>query len=141
MRIFLLLSLLALSGCSGRSSELQPGREIASATAPDGGSRAFLWEPKETGGLGATTSQIYQIWVQRLPEKQERELMLEVDKTSGIKLYWAASGKLELCYEKAQILAFHNLFDAIKENPPGVYEVEVILKRVDMLNACQTATR
>jgi hypothetical protein len=122
-----------LVSCDDRIKELQEGRVVAVQTAPDGLSKAFVWLP-ELGGLGATVSQPYQVWMQK-GEKQ-RALIFEADKTDGVRLAWKSPSELAVCYQHAQITHFINFFVVAEQDSWQIYEVEIVLRKVQKLSDC-----
>jgi hypothetical protein len=125
--------LVLLVSCDDRIKELQEGSAVAIQTAPDELSKAFVWLP-ELGGLGATVSQPYQVWMQK-GEKQ-RALIFEADKTDGIRLTWKSSSELEICYKQAQITHFLNFFVVAEQDSSQIYQVEIVLRKVQKLSDC-----
>lgn len=132
---FGLWMLLPIASCGG-GEKIPDGHEAATQTAPDGLSRAFVWIPELGGGLGATVSQSYQVWFQSLQTKKRDALIFEADKTDGVRLAWKAPRELEICYSRAQIVRFHNFFVVAERDSPGIYEVEIVLKKVSQLSDC-----
>ncbi|WP_153067340.1 hypothetical protein [Steroidobacter cummioxidans] len=130
-----LLSLL--TGCANGPSEPSKGTEIASVAAPDGFARAFVFVPELAGGLGATISQPYQVWMESLKIGTDKQLMLEADKTDGFHLSWNSAGQLVVCYADAQIYKFRNQMVMVVESSPQMHVVEVLLKRADKIEDCQ----
>jgi hypothetical protein len=123
------------SGCHG-TENMPKGHEIASASSPDGASKAFVWFP-ELSGLGATVSQPYQVWVQYLRGSKDRRLVFEADRTDGVRLTWKDIGTLEICYAPpSHIYRFLNFFEYAEEKSPGLYQVEILLRKVPKLGDC-----
>ncbi len=133
--IFSIWLLILLIGCDNQVQKLPEGHEATSQTAPDSFSRAFIWTP-ELGGLGVTVSQPYQVWIQRLQGDKQETLIMESDKTNGLKLTWVGQNVLEICYERAQITHFRNFFVVAEQNYPRIYKVEIVLRKVDKLSDC-----
>jgi hypothetical protein len=131
----LLLPVL-IAGCCHRDDKLASGHEVLTQAAPDGASRAFVWLPELSGGLGATISQPYQVWMQSLRDNKEMQLVFEADKTAGVHLGWTGSNQLEICYATAQIFRFQNFFTVAKEGSPEIYDVDITLKKVPKLEEC-----
>lgn len=125
--------LVFLVSCGDQVKKMPEGHEVATQTSPDGLSKAFVWRP-ELGGLGATVSQPYQVWLKK-GDKPE-ELIFEADKTDGIRVNWKAPGELAICYDQAQITYFKNLFVVVEQNSSQIYEVEIVLKKVQKLSDC-----
>lgn len=126
-----------LVGCS--SGTPSAGHVVTTLISPRKTVKALIVEPKIEGGLGATLSQPYQVWMQDLRPDMEAEKMLvfEADKTNGVHLSWTTEGQLEICYSKAQIGHFRNQFLALdKKSQTVTDEIEVVLKRVRSLTDC-----
>ena len=117
--------------------------------APDGLSRAFVWVPKMGSVLGATLSQPYEVWLEgrkgemvRGMKGQQgemvREMVFQAIRTDGVCLAWRAPRELEICYESGTHIGhFNNLFVVAEEHSPDIYEVEIILRKVQKLSDCQ----
>jgi hypothetical protein len=127
--------LLPLVSCGSRADRLPTGHEAAAQLSPDGLSRAFVWVP-ELGGLGATVSQPYQVWLQSQRGEKQQTLIFEADKTDGVRLAWKSPGELEVCYGPSQIARFRNFFVVADRDSPQIYRVEVLLRRVQKLSDC-----
>lgn len=137
---FFLILLLLLFGCSGESDTQPVGHIVSTAPSPSKTSKAFVLEPELKGGLGATVSQPYQVWIQSLRPGMgaEKMLVFEADKTEGIHLSWTTERRLEICYSEARIVRFRNRFVALDtKNQRVTDEVEVVLKRVPKLAQCE----
>jgi hypothetical protein len=100
--------LMLLAGCYDDAEKLPKGQETSSLTSPDGLSWAFVWMPEQSGALGATTSIVYQVWIQYLRGNHAPELLLKADKTDGFKTTWKSPTELEICYGPTQIFLFRN---------------------------------
>lgn len=133
------LVIASTSGCSHPNARTTAGTELLSKVASDGAGRAFVWLPGSGGALGATVSQPSQVWLQGLRDNKDESLILEADKTNGIRLNWNGPNELEICYVKAQISKFRNFFVIARENQPEIYSVEIVLKKVPLLAQCQQA--
>jgi hypothetical protein len=129
--------LLMMVGCGYRPEALPRGREIASETAPDGLSRAFVWIPDESSFLGATNSQPFQVWIRYLKGSQPQQVLLKAEVTDGVRLSWISQSVLEICYGSSHIYYFHNYYDYGEQHSQQLYEVEVFLKRVPKLSDCK----
>jgi hypothetical protein len=127
--------ILVSAGCGNRDDKPAKGQEGLSKAAPDGASRAFVWLP-QLGGLGATVSQPYQVWIQSLRGDKDTQLVFEADKTDGVQLGWNGPTELEICYIAAQITRFRNFFVLAAENSPQIYRVEIVLRKVPKLDDC-----
>ena len=136
---FCLLSataIMAMSvGCTNSLESLPDGQQSQSTLSPDGITRAFVWVPKMSGGLGATVSQSHQVWIENTRMAGKR-LMVEADKTDGLKLTWISVSTLEVCYADAQIFRFLNKFDFANEQSPEIISVEIVLRRMKTLDMC-----
>jgi hypothetical protein len=131
------LCLLAqLAACEHRWEKPDEGTQLASAVAPGGASRAFVWLP-ELDGLGATVSQPYQVWMQSLHGEPHNKLIFEAGQTGGVRLAWKGPRDLEICYGPAQIARFVNSYYlSSDEHSSTADKVEVRLRRVEKLNDC-----
>jgi hypothetical protein len=138
-RAWLLLPMaVAVSGCGPHSVERRgEGTELSSARSPDGQSKAFVWMPQSDGGLGATVSTYYQVWIQDLQHDQSEQLLLNADKTTGLRMVWSAPTELQICYVEAQISRFRNFFSVFTRDMSHVYSVEIVLRKVPRLMDCQ----
>jgi len=133
-----MLSLIAsVSGCGFEGENQGAGHEKASVTSPDGASRLVIWMPEGPGFLGATDSDTYQVWLQHLRGEQPRKLMFEATQTDGVVVTWLTNRKVEICYGPTNINRFSNRFMYAEEKAPGVYDVEIVLRRVDALAMCK----
>jgi hypothetical protein len=133
----LILCLLAqLPACEHRWEKPEEGTQLASATAPGGASRAFVWQ-LEMDGLGATVSQPYQVWMQSLHGEPHNKMIFEADKTEGVRLAWKGPRELEICYGAAQINRFLNYYYVSPVGNSGEMDkVEIRLRRADKLANC-----
>jgi hypothetical protein len=131
------LLLAALFACGYRDEQLPKGHEVSSTTSPDGLSRAFVWMPEQSGLLGATESQPYELWVQYLKGEQTRALLLKADRTEGVRVTWKSPRELEVCYGPSQIYYLHNFFYYGTEQSRQLYSIEVLLRRVSILADCK----
>lgn len=132
----MLVLIPTMFGCSSGTEKLPQGLETASEPSPDSLSRAFIWKPKISDFLGATTSQPYQVWIQYLGADKPEALLLKADSTDGIQLKWSAPGVLMVCYGSTNIYYFRNFFEYGEQHSQQLYRVEVILKRVEKLRDC-----
>lgn len=126
---------MSLISCGNQAEKVPDGRELVSQPAPDGRSLAFVWAP-ELGGLGATVSQPYQVWLQSEKGQKQQKLLFEADKTDGVRLAWTGPTELEICYESAQITRFQNFFVIAERDSPQIYRVEIILRKTQKLSDC-----
>jgi AraC-like DNA-binding protein len=92
--------------------------------------------PESSGQLGATVSTFYQVWIQDLHHTQKEQLLLNADKTGGVRLIWVGPRELRICYVTAQISAFRNFFVVATRDMPEVQSIEIVLKKVTTLNEC-----
>lgn len=123
--------------CACGSSGLQKGHEIASLTAPDGRSRAFVWAVQMPDLLGATNSQVYEVWIQILGDDKPQQLIMKADRTEGLVVTWKDSGELQVCYGPSYITDFRNFFDYATHGSLQLYHVEIALKRATRLADCK----
>jgi hypothetical protein len=119
------------------SSLAGDAKETAAAASPDQRYVARVILP-DLDGLGATISQPIQVWVES--KGGNARLMFEADKTDGVRLSWKAAQQLEVCYSDAQINRFSNRFVEVTRSGdvPQVVALEVILRRVKLLDECLT---
>jgi hypothetical protein len=68
-----------------RVTSLPEGTEQIREISPDNSNAAFVWLPT-LGGLGATVSQPYQVWIESQRSQKEKRLVFEADKTDWILL-------------------------------------------------------
>jgi hypothetical protein len=134
-----LFLMVITAGCGDHEARTTNGQVQLSAVAPDGASEAFVWIPESGGTLGATVSQRYQVWLQALRDNKVESLILEADRTNGIRLRWNSQNELEICYAKAQISKFRNFFVIASRESPEIYGVEIVLKKVPLLEQCLQA--
>lgn len=137
-RLFCVSVLIAsaiLTSCSDSEESLPDGRQVQLVENADGVTRAFILIPTQSGGLGATVSQPYQVWVEN-EEFAEKRLMVEAEKTEGLQLAWIDGNTLEVCYSDALIFRFLNKFDFATERSPEIRSVEVVLKKTKSLSMC-----
>jgi hypothetical protein len=131
----LFLVLVALVGCSRSVESVPDGRQAQLVENTDGVTRAFVWIPAQSGWLGATISQSYQVWIES--EKfSEKRLMVEAAKTDGLRLAWIDNDTLEVCYSDALIFMLLNKFDFVTEQSAEIRSVEVVLRKVKSLGVC-----
>ncbi len=123
------------TGCSSSPESPPNGQEAQSLIGPDGDTRAFVWIPTLSGGLGATVSQPYQAWLES-KRFASKTLVVEAYKTDGLHIAWAAGNILEVCYADARIYKFLNGVDFAAEESPEIVSVEIVLRRVKNLHAC-----
>jgi hypothetical protein len=122
------------------------GKEIASAVSSDQTFKAIVWRPTLDGGLGATISQPYQVWIEVIKGKGDGELksrlVFAAEKTDGLLIKWTAPLVLEICYSEAQIYDLFNRFNDIVGKPRNhemnidTKEGEVILRKVKRISDC-----
>lgn len=134
-RASLVLAALILVSCSNALESLPEGQQAQVIASSDKTTRAFVWIPKQSGGLGATVSQPYQVWIENEKFGQKR-LMLEASKTDGLRLVWISDSILEVCYSDAQIFRFLNKFDFVVQGSHEMKSVEIILRKAASLDAC-----
>lgn len=132
-----LFLMVLLTACDNRPNQPPDGSVVNVVTSPDGFARAFVVIPKMSGGLGATLSQPYQVWMESLKIGTDKQLIVSADKTDGFHLSWTDKGQLEVCYGHAQIFEFRNTMVMITEESQSMHVVEIVLKRADKLTSCQ----
>lgn len=128
--------LATILGCGGRPTIPPAGSEVEAAISRDGSIRAYVLVPEASGGLGATISRPYQIWLQSLRIENAQGLVLTADKTDGLRISWTSRGQLEVCYATAQITRFWNRFTVVEAKSLATQTIEVVLRRVDTLEDC-----
>jgi hypothetical protein len=134
--IFLILNVL---GCGAdRSKRSESGVEQRSVMSPDGGTRAFVWKPTMGEYLGATVSDVFEIWLKGVRDIQDEQRVLAADKTTGFELRWRGPRYLDVCYVEAQIFGFRNSVNLISVELQKSYNIEVELKKVDALHECKS---
>ncbi|HEY7885292.1 MAG TPA: hypothetical protein VIC08_10130, partial [Cellvibrionaceae bacterium] len=131
--VIFLVSITLIAGCDNYETPPK-GHEIDNKNSPDNLNKAFIWAP-ELGGLGATMSQPYQVWLHNI-KGGRLSLIFEADKLDGVELTWLSTRELEICYSRAQIYHFRNFFVIAEEHSPGIYRVEIVLKKVSDLGYC-----
>jgi hypothetical protein len=137
MAVAVLTLVGAVSGCGSRGETLSTGREVAAVTSADGLSRMLVWMPERVGFLGATASDVYQVWIQHSRGTKPQELMFEATKTDGVSVTWLTDRKVEICYGPTNINKFRNIFVYAEQSTPQIYKVEIVLRRVDALTLCR----
>jgi len=137
MAAAVLISIGAVSGCGSRGETLSAGREVAAVSSADGVSRMLVWMPERAGFLGATDSDVYQVWLQYSRGTKPQELMFEATKTDGVAVTWLTDRRVEICYGPTNINKFSNIFVYAEQSTPGIYKVEIVLRRVDTLAMCK----
>jgi hypothetical protein len=113
------------------------GKEVTSVLSPDQVYRAKVWLP-ELGGMGATMSQPFQVWLENTKISDQSRLVFEADKTDEVRVKWNTPLELEICYNSAQIHRFSNRFVSV-DRTSGMAEsrvIEVVLRKVKRLNDC-----
>jgi hypothetical protein len=135
-RLLAVFAIVIASSCGRSDITRAPGNEALSAPSPDGLGRAFVWLPQSNGSMGATVSQLTQVWLQSSKGKKGEKLILDADKTTGIRLYWNGPNELDVCYSQAQISKFRNFFVVAAPDSPDIYSVDIILRKVAKLSDC-----
>ena len=110
--------------------------ELQRVVSPDGLAVAQL---VRIDSSGATDTDRFQVWLQYQHGKSIRPvLMLEVHRTPGVKMRWTDKRSLEVCYPKADITSFRNMYDYGEEGWQfdQWYWVEIFLRRVPDLAQC-----
>lgn len=126
---------VTMAGCSSSLESLPDGRQAQSLIGAVGITRAFVWIPTPSGGLGATISQPYQVWIEN-KRLDSKALVVEAYKTDGFRLAWANANTLEVCYADARIYKFLNGVDLATGDSPETVSVEIVLRRVQDLHSC-----
>lgn len=125
-----------LAGCSHRPESPPDDLEVQSLTSPDGLVRAYVLMPEQSGALGATVSQTYQVWLQSLRPAKDQELVLEAGKIDGLHVSWTSEGRLQVCYEDAQITSFWNQYVIVDNESLQARTIESVLKRAKNAGDC-----
>lgn len=129
--------LVSISTREQRATTPEQGKEVTSVLSPDQVYRAKVWLP-ELGGMGATMSQPFQVWLENTKISDQSRLVFEADKTNEIRVKWNTPLELEICYSGAQIHRFSNRFVSV-ERTSGMAEaktVEMVLRKVKRLDDC-----
>ncbi len=116
---------------------MSTGREVAAVSSPDGVSRMLVWMPERAGFLGATAPDVYQVCIQYSRGTKPLELMFDATKTDCVALTWLTVCRVEICYGPTNINKLGNLFVYAERSTPGIYKVEIVLRRVDVLTMCR----
>jgi hypothetical protein len=134
----------------GSRHTLPQGKEIASALSPDQTFKAIVWYPTLEGGLGATISQPYQVWIQIEKGKGRGEgkdvktslsQLLAADK-GEVRVKWIEPYLLEICYDQLSTYEFINRFTDTVGRPSmdelniKAKEGEVVLRKVKRIDDC-----
>ena len=92
--IFILLILNVLGCGVDRSKRSEKGVEQGAVLSPDGATRAFLWKPTMGEALGATVSDVFEVWLKGVGDINDEQRVLAADKTAGFEVRWrgAVSG-------------------------------------------------
>jgi hypothetical protein len=135
----LILLILNVLGCGAdRSKRSENGIEQGAVLSPDGATRAFVWKPTMGEALGATVSDVYELWLKGVRDIKDEQRILTADKTSGFELRWRAPRYLDVCYVEAQIFGFRTSVNLISVESQTSYDIEVELKKVGSLNECKS---
>ena len=111
------------------------GEDVLRIRSPDQNFEAVVRQVDIDGSI--MVSQPYQVLVRSLViDPDEFRVILSSDKTHGLKLRWAETGELEICYGSARIHGFTNAFVAMRPKPLLLQEVEVLLQRSKSLEEC-----
>jgi len=135
LTLVMIVPLLACASCD-RGIGGSRNTEIQRDPSPDGRSVAQV---TRVDSSGATDSDRYQIRLQYLKSKHSRPvLILEANRTTGLKVKWTDKNTLEVCYPKADITTFRNMYDYGEEgwNYSEWYWVEILLRRVPDIAQC-----
>jgi len=135
----IILIVLNVLGCGGdRNKRSERGVEQGSVLSPDGATRAFVWKPTMGEYLGATVSDVYEVWLRGVRDIKAEQRILSADKTTGFQLRWRGPRYLDVCYVEAQIFGFSNSVDLISVELQTSYHIEVELKKVGSLHECNS---
>ncbi len=130
------ICLALVTGCGERPTKPAAGVQSTSVIAPDGLGRAFIWLPRTSDTLGATNSQLYQVWVENMKGKPMPMLVLNAEATDGVAIRWNGTRDLEVCYGPSHIYYFNNYFDYAEQESRQLYRVEIHLRHVQALSEC-----
>jgi hypothetical protein len=136
--VFILLILNVLGCGADRSKRSESGVEQGPVLSPDGATRAFVWKPTMGEYLGATVSDVFEVWLTGIGDIKDEERILVADKTTGLELRWRGPRYLDVCYVKAQIFEFRNSVNLVSVEMQTSYNIEVELKKVSKLDDCKT---
>jgi hypothetical protein len=87
--------------------------------------------------LGATTSQVYEVWIQMLTDDTSQQLIMKADRTEGLMVTWKDSRELQICYGPSYITDFRNFFEYATQGSLHLYHVEIALKPATRLADCK----
>lgn len=138
--LFILLVLNVL-GCGvgvDRSKRSDKGVEQRSVPAPDAATRAFVWKPTMGEYLGATVSDVYEVWLKGVGDINDEQRVFVADKTTGFELRWRGARHLDVCYVEAQIFGYRNSINLVSDKSRRSYNIEVELKKVGSLSECRS---
>lgn len=129
--------MVCFCGCGRNFGEVQKGRIDASSISPNGAVEAVLVAiDLGEGGLGATISQSYQVYLRsKRPGVNETLVVLAAQRTDGFRLRWSGQ-KLFICYAEAHIFRINNRFYVSGADHEALDDVEIILQRVNNLKEC-----
>jgi len=136
LSVFLILGVLGCGADRGKRSE--SGIEQGSVLSPDGATRAFVWKPTMGEYLGATVSDVFEVWLTGVRDIKDEQRVLAADKTPGFELRWRGPRYLDVCYVKAQIFGFRNSINLVSVELQTSYNIEVELKKVRNLDECKS---
>jgi len=137
--VLVTLLILNVTGCGGdRSKRSHNGVEQGAVLSPDGATRAFVWKPKMGEYLGATVTDVYEVWLKGVRDIRDEQRVLSADKTTGFELRWRGPRYLHVCYVQAQIFGFRNSVDLVSVEMRTSYDIEVELRKVDRLSECRS---
>jgi hypothetical protein len=88
--------------------------------------------------LGATVSQVVEVWLKGVRDIKDEQRILAADKTTGFELRWRGPRYLDVCYVEAQIFGFRNSVNLVSVELQTSYNIEVELKKVSKLDDCMT---
>ena len=137
--VALIVLILPVAGCGAdRSKRSEKGIEKISVLSPDGATRAFVWMPTMGETLGATVSQVVEVWLKGVGDIRDEKRILTADKTDGFEIRWRGPKYLDVCYIDGQIVAYRNMINLVSVEMQKSYRIEVELKKVSNLEDCKS---
>lgn len=131
-------ALACLSGCDMTLDEVQDGRLVESKVSPNDMVQAVVSAVNMPGpSYGATMTQPYQVYLRsRRGNNHAPRVILAAQRTQGMRVRWASSEMLFICYVDGHIFEFKNRFAVDRKNQPPLDPVEIVLRRVEKLDQC-----
>lgn len=132
--------LVSLMGCGRNLDVVREGKVIESKISPNGMVEAVVSAVDNgDGGLGATMSQAYQVYLRtKRPGLKDIQVVLAAQRTEGFRLHWAMDSRLIVCHATAHIFRIDNRFYVSGKDHVASDDVEVVLRRVEKLEECDT---